>query len=196
MLGIVLTPAWLAPPWLARPWLVLSLLLAGPAVILTWHHAPWVPTPAAEMPRILAALDLAPTDRFCDLGAGDGRLVLRVRRATGADCTGIEATPLLAMVGWLRVLWWGDARTTIWWGNLYAADLSAFDVVYVWGTAYSVGTDRFRRQVTERMRPGARLVSYHTRIPGLAPSQVDEDGKRPLYVYVIGDGRTPPETRG
>ena len=186
LLGILLTPAWLTPAWFARPWLIACLVLAGPALVLTWFHGPWVPTPGEELPRILAALDLSEGDRFCDLGAGDGRMIARVREATGAVCTGIEAAPLLYLLARLRLVVQGDEGTSVRLGDLYRTDLSPFDVVYVWGTAYSVGTERFRRFVQSSMRPGSRLVSYQTPVPGLEPTTVDEEGQRPLYTYVIG----------
>jgi hypothetical protein len=185
MMGILLTPAWLTPPWFSRPWEVAAVLLGAPAVFLTWHHAPWVPTPKAELPRIVRALALQPTERFCDLGAGDGRLLVWVQAATGAACTGIEAAPLLALLARLRIaLSGGGARIRF--GDLYAADLSEFDAVYVWGTAYSVGTERFRAFLQRSARPGTRLVSYHTPIPGLVPTAVDEGGQRQLFTYVLG----------
>lgn len=190
MLGILLTPAWLTPSWFARPWLVVALVLGAPAVVLTWTHGPWMPTPSEEMPRILAALDLSPGDHLCDLGAGDGRMLLRIHDATGATCTGIEAEPLMYLLARLRLALQGDEGTRVQFGNLYGADLSTFDVVYVWGTAYSVGTDRFRQFVVDAMRPGARLVAYHTPIPGLDPVAVDDDGQRPLYTYVMPSGPT------
>ena len=65
-------------------------------------------------------------------------------------------------------------------GNLYAADLSGFDVVYVWATAYAR-----LQEVVRTMRPGSRLVSYHTPVAGLEPTAVDEGGMRPIFTYVI-----------
>jgi hypothetical protein len=181
LVGILLTPAWLAPPWFALPWLVGSLALAGPLVVLTWLHGPWVPTPHADVPRIVAALALKPGEAFCDLGCGDGRMLRWVREATGAECTGIEAAPLLAL--WARLRSGRGIRVRL--GDLYAADLSGFDVIYVWGTAYSVGTPRFRELIERSCRRGARVVSYQTPIAGLEPTVVDAGGQRPLYVYVV-----------
>jgi hypothetical protein len=179
MVCIGLTPAWLLPqPW-SSGWLAVGLLLGGPAVVLTWRHAPWVPTPAEELPRILRHLALQPGQRCCDLGAGDGRLVLRIEAATGVPCDGIEASPLLWAVARLR-----GAAVRL--GDLYRSDLSAYDAVYVWGTAYSVGAPRFGERMRAAMRPGARLVSYHQPVHGLEPVEVDEGGLRPIYVYVLG----------
>lgn len=183
MVCIGLTPAWFLPdPW-SQLWLAVGLVLGAPAVVLSWRHAPWVPTPAEELPRILHHLALKPGQRFCDLGAGDGRMVQRVRAATGAHCVGVEAGPLPFLAGWLRLR--RTAGTEIRFGDLYTADLSVCDAVYVWGTAYSVGTPRFGDRMRETLKPGARLVSYHQPVYGLEPNEVDEGGMRPIYVYVV-----------
>jgi hypothetical protein len=189
LLLLLLTPAWLTPTWFARPWLWASLLLGLPALYLSWSHAPWVPSPAAELPRILAALDLSPADTFCDLGAGDGRLVARVRAATGATCFGIEASPLLCVVAWLFLWSRRDPGATVRFGDMYRADLSGVDAVYVWGTGYSAGTAAFGEWLRAALPPGARVVSYHQQIPGLTLVRADLDGQRPLYTYRLDGGR-------
>jgi hypothetical protein len=183
MLGLALTPAWFVPTWLSVPWQLVFFVVGPLALWHSWHHAPWQPTPRAELDRVLRALALRPESRFCDLGAGDGRLVARVHAATGAECTGLEVSPLLWLVASARLA--ASRRTRARLGDLYRADLSSYDAVYVWGTAYSVDTERFGAHVRTAMRPGARLVSYHHPVHGLVPDRVDEGGQRPLFVYTI-----------
>jgi hypothetical protein len=183
MIGVVLTPAWFLPaPW-SQVWQLVTLLVGAPALWWSATHAPYHPTPAAETARVVAALNLAPGQRFCDLGAGDGGLLLRVRAATGATAHGIEASPL----PWLVARWRtrGVDGVSLAFGDLYRADLSSFDAVYVWGTAYGTATDRFVARMRATMKPGARLVSYHHALPGLAPTHVDREGQRPLFVYAM-----------
>jgi cyclopropane fatty-acyl-phospholipid synthase-like methyltransferase len=110
-------------------------------------------------------------------------MVLWVAGATGAHCVGLEVSALPWLVSRVRLAVQGSDRTEVRLADLYRADLSEFDVVYVWGTAYSVGTERFAARMREALRPGARLVSYHTPVPGLEPLTVDEDGQRPIWVY-------------
>ena len=182
---IGLTPAWLMPqPW-SRVWQGAVLILVAPAIVLSWSHAPWQPTPQAEFERLVAHLGLKAGQRFCDLGAGDGRLVAYVRRVTGAQAWGIEASPLLWLLAQVRL--WGRRGASVHWGDLYRADLSDVDVAYVWGTAYSVSATRFGARMKAALRPGARLVSYHYPVHGLTPEGVDHGGERPLYVYVMPD---------
>lgn len=186
MLGIALTPAWLLPERLAVPWQIAVAVLAGPMIVLSWTHGPWQPTPPGDLARIIQHLSLDASDRFVDLGAGDGRVVLSVARATGAHCTGIEAAPLMVIVGMFRTRLGGAGRARIQIGDLYRADLSPYDAAYVWGTAYSVGTEAFARSLQQRLRTGARLVSYQHPLVGWTPANVDHSGERPIFVYDVG----------
>ncbi len=192
MVCIGLTPAWLTPAWFSTPWLIAGVCLGIPALYASWRYAPWVPTPSGELPRLLTHLALSPEHAFCDLGAGDGRMVLWVHRATGADCTGVEIAPLQYLVARARLALSGSARVRVLPGDLYRTDLSRFDAVYVWGTAYFVSTPRFGAYVQRALRDGARLVSYHHPVHGLQPAQIDSGGERPIYVYVIDRGAGAP----
>ncbi len=181
VLGILATPGWLLPGGWATAWQVGMVLVGVPALVLSWGHAPWVPTPRVDRERLLAALALQPHERFCDLGAGDGRVVSWAQRHSGATCTGIEASPLLVALAWLRLV--GNRRAHVRFADLYRADLSPFDAVYVWGTAYSVGTQRFAAVVQPVLARGGRVVAYGTGVAGWTPARVDRSGHRPLFVY-------------
>jgi len=178
----LLTPAWLLPAWVGLPWAVAVALLAGPMLWLTWHHAPWVPTPAEETAAIVEALQLGPTSTFVDLGAGDGRLLQRLHAASGARCVGVEAAPLVYLLGRLRLAWAGSPCRLVW-GDLRRFDLSDADAVYLWGTAY--GLDQAWVDRLRSLRPGARVVSYGTPLPGWDPTSVLDHGLRSLYIYEV-----------
>lgn len=185
MLGIVLTPAWLLPEPFARVWLIGGLLIGVPAVFVAATSSMWLPTPAAELDRIVSALALGPQDRFCDLGAGDGRIVVAVHRRTRADCTGIELSPGPYLAARVRLALQGSQRTHMQLRDWYSVDLSAYDALYVWGTPYSVGTARFADHVRTQAKPGARVVSYAVPLSDWTPEHVDDGGQRPLYVYAV-----------
>lgn len=189
-LGIAMTPAWFSPTWLRLPWMAAGLVLGAPAVWVAWRHTPWLPTPIEDLPRVVRLLGLRPGQRFCDLGAGEGRVVLAVERATGAACTGIELSPFHYLLGRLRLALQGNERTRLVAGDFLRADLSGYDALYVWGTSVTTTTPAFLAQV-ETLRPGTRLVCHHHPIPGLVPTEIDTGGRRPIHLYVV-----PPRTVG
>lgn len=179
----LLTPAWLLPSGPALAWLLGVGALAAPMLWWTWHHAPWVPTPADETDRLLELLALRPGDRFLDLGAGDGRVLQRVHAATGAHCEGIEAAPLVWALGRLRLRLAGSP-CVLRRGDLRTAELDGVDAVYLWGTAYGLGPDLVA-WLRAGLPPGARVVSYATPLPGWDPVAIDTDGQRPLHLYQL-----------
>ncbi|MEO0601651.1 MAG: class I SAM-dependent methyltransferase [Myxococcota bacterium] len=183
LLLIALTPSWFLPAAVAVPWQIAVALLGGPMLLLSWTHGPWQPTPPGDTARIISHLGLTEGQRFVDLGSGDGRILLQVAHATGADCTGIEAAPFMVLLSWVRTRFPDRGRIRIRAGDLYRADLSDFDAVYVWGAPYSVGTEGFAESLRARLAEGARVVTYQHPLVGWAATTVDVDGERPIYVY-------------
>ena len=184
VLCVVCTPAWFLPIELGRLWLLVGLVLGVPSAYISWRYAPWVPTPEKEVARILRLLNLQPHEAFCDLGAGDGRMVVRIQRATGADCAGIEVSPAHYLMARVRLAIQGNRKTSLIFGHVHGVDLSRFDALYVWGTGYWVATPEFADRIRRMVRPGGRLVSYHYPLHGMKADCVDEDGLRPLHLYV------------
>lgn len=184
MIGLLMTPAWFSPTWLRVPWMVAGLVFGLPAAWVSWRYTPWLPTPTEDLARVVRLLDLRPGQRFCDLGAGEGRMVLHVAASTGADATGIELSPFHWLIGRLRLLLQGNERTHLVLGDFHRVDLSGYDALYLWGTSAIVATPEFLA-LTRRLKRGARLVCHHHPIPGLEPDSVDVDGRRPIRVYVM-----------
>jgi hypothetical protein len=185
VVGIGLTPAWLFAGWFSVLWQALWLLMGVPAVYFSWRYAPWAPTPSQDLPQILNTLQLKPNQSFCDLGAGDGRMVLWIHAATDASCTGIEVAPLQYLVGRARLAFARKPKTAMLLADIHRADLTGFDVLYMWGTAYWVTTPAFSTQMQSALRPGARLVMYQFPLHGLHPDAVDTTGLRPIYTYTM-----------
>ena len=155
----------------------------------TFWGAPWAPTSLSKVDQMLRLADLRPGQTLIDLGAGDGRIVIRAARRFGARAIGIEIDPLRCLIA--NVLVWtlrlrGRARVDH--GNVFRADLSGADVV----TLYLLqGTnERIQPHLSEQLRPGTRVVSHAFTFPGWTPVAIDE--QRRLFVYEIG--RTGPET--
>lgn len=191
VVGIVMTPAWLLPRAVAVPWMIAGALFAPPALWVAGTSTPWVPTPAIELDRVLRALDLQRSERFLDLGAGDGRLVVRIHAATGADCVGIELSPFHWLLARLRLLFQGGPGVRVLWGDWYGLDLSGFDAIYVWGTSYSVSTPAFAAFLRRTGKPGARVVSYDHPLHAWEPEAVIPGEVRPLRVYRLPEAPTP-----
>lgn len=179
--GLLSLPCLLLPGSVA--WVGWSLVvgLGLPSLWIAALSTPWLPTSRAVLLRLPQLLPLTPEQHFCDLGAGDGRVVLHMAKATGATCVGLELSPFHCLVGWLRV---GRKPRLEWfWRNWYHHHLGHFDGLYIWGTAYSVSTARMSRYLRQSLKPGCRVVSYHYPLLDWEPLRVEWMDNHPLYLY-------------
>ncbi len=166
-----------------------AVLLGGSLFAVGWSYlpvlwgAPWVRTPEKTVRQMLRLANLQPGQRLVDLGAGDGRVVIVAAQHFGAAAEGVEIDPLRCWLANVQIRGLGLAgRARVTWGNLFAYDLHAADVV----TLYLLqGTNqRVKARLLEQLRPGARVVSRTFSLEGWTPSVIDE--KEALFVYEIG----------
>ncbi len=123
-------------------------------------------------PEVLAAAaalaELKSGETVVDLGSGDGRVLFAAARV-GCKAVGYEMNPFLVLrtiaAAWRLGL---AERVRVHWGDFWKADLSAADVVTIFG--FSTIMERLRRKCEAELKPGARVVSFRYRIPGWNPS--------------------------
>jgi SAM-dependent methyltransferase len=153
----------------------------------TGSDAIHVPTPDDVVVAMLKLAEVTARDVVYDLGSGDGRIVLAAARDYGATAVGYETDSELVeqsrgLVRDHRL----DALVTIQQTDLFAADLSAANVIAVY-----LPTELMTRLLPqfEKLKPGARIVSHQFRIPGFPPHRTltvisAEDGEpHRLYLW-------------
>ncbi len=123
--------------------------------------------------------------RFLDLGAGIGSIVqpLAVARPD-ARFTGIENAPATWLVGRVRTA--GTANCAWRWGDLWQADLAAYDVVYAFLSPAPMAA--LWEKVVREMRPGSLFISNSFAVPGVtATHEVDVGDRRHsrLFCYRV-----------
>ena len=167
---------------------ILTFLVLVVVVILGWL---WLIVPlAAGLPyfptsprRIQAALKLAgvqPGETVCDLGSGDGRVLLAAASQFGARAVGIEISPVHCLLARLRVWRSGlTSQVSIRQGNFYRADLSHVDVVFAYMTSRQ--EPRLRPYLESHLRPGARVVTISFSFEGWQPQ--DFDNTNLIFLY-------------
>lgn len=165
------------PAW---SWLLPLALLALVYPLNAWRDAPLFPTPADALNGLARLAPLPDGARVLDAGCGLGDGLRELRREyPHAQVHGLEwSWPLAIACGWRC----RDARVRR--GDIWAADWSAYDLVYLFQRPESMA--RASAKAARELRPGAWLVSLEFDVPGLAATKVLEcaDGRR-VWLYQV-----------
>lgn len=151
-------------------------------LVPAFYGLPSIPTEPDRIRRALRLVNLGPDEILCDLGAGDGRVLLIAAKEFGAKAVGIEVGPVQCALIWLRVIAGGlGDRIKVRWGNYLKADLSEADVVFLYATSREV--TELASHLEKQMKPGSRLVSISADFSEWEPSVFDE--RDLIFVYVM-----------
>lgn len=191
-------PWWWAPIQVAFPWAVSWqsgaahaawwYALAFVAMVLLFGGGLWTRVPLYNSNRaawaaLLGLLPPHPGVRFVDLGAGlAGPLAYLARQRPDARFVGVEASPLVWVVAWLRTL---PVRRNcqVRLGSLWSEDLGAADVVHVFLSP--VPMPAVWQKAQTEMRPGTLLISNTFEVPGVPPVQrIDLPGRADACLMV------------
>jgi len=155
------------PGWL-YPALILGLFLVFGGGLFTR-----VPLYHSNRAAWKALADLVPEGEgvsVVDLGAGfGGPLAHLARHRPRAQMVGVEASPLVWLVAWVRT-WPVRSNCRIRLGSLWNVDLIDFNVVYAFLSP--VPMPELWGKALAEMKPGAMLVSNTFPVPGVEPERV------------------------
>ena len=176
-------PLSLAASGLARAmpawgWLLPLALLALVYPLNAWRDAPLFPTPTGALQGLAQLAPLGTQARVLDAGCGLGDGLRELHREyPQAELHGLEwSWPLRFACAWRC------RYATVRRGDIWAADWSAHDIVYVFQRPESMA--RAAEKATRELRSGAWLISLEFDVPGLAATKVLEcaDGRR-VWLY-------------
>lgn len=146
----------------------------------------FVPTPHDVVDAMLKLANVQKSDVVCDLGSGDGRIVIAAAKH-GCRAVGFEIDRELVKISRERVQHNAVADLVrIEHQDLFTADLSGADVVAVY--LYPRLLARLKPRFAQ-MRDGSRIVSHQFAMPGIEPDRMitvesKETGeKHTLYVW-------------
>src|SRR5215469_192832 len=150
--------------------------------------APYYPTPAVIVDKMLQLGELKSGEKMFDLGSGDGRIVIAAARKYKADATGVELDDSLARQSAERIRTLGLSSTAhIIHGDLLLQDYSSADLLTVY--LLPVGNDKVTPILEKQLKKGARIVAHDFEFSAWKAEKVvdiDDDGEgrsHRLYLY-------------
>ncbi|RLG63934.1 hypothetical protein DRN89_03085 [archaeon] len=150
------------------------------------HRAKFLPTPALLMDRIINLAELNGSKVFCDLGSGDGRMLVAAA-SRGAYAVGIEIDKGLIKKAKERVGKYSD-RVDLVLGDIFYNPLIRMDVVYTFLDEKTM--EKLKEYFEEIVKRGVKIISLTYKIPGINPTVIldayDEEQLR-LLRLILGD---------
>jgi len=144
--------------------------------------APFVPSPAPVIQRMLQLADLKPGEVLFDLGAGDGRSVIMAAKAFSARAVGVELREDLAKKALSTIHDNGlSDRVTIVNGDMFTVNLTSADVVFLYLTTSA--NKKIRPKLETELKAGVRVVSHDYEIIGWKPEKVENFCENPQLGY-------------
>ena len=166
--------------------LIVFIILAGMVVLPIFSGAPWHPLLPGTIRRILNFAEIKQGETICDLGCGEGRVLVTAAKEYSARGVGIEIDPI--KVGLARMLARFknvDQQVKITRGNIFEFDPQDADVVYLYLTHQAM--DRLFPEILKKLKPTVRIVTYRFCIRGMTPEKVSAD--KTLFLYQLSKGK-------
>lgn len=150
----------------------------------------FAPTPIPVVLAMLRFAGVGPDDVVCDLGCGDGRVVIAAAKHFGARGVGIDIDPQRIAAAQKGAAAAGVAdRVTLTCADVLQTPITGATVVclYLQGFAYPVLREKLERELPR----GTRLVSHNFVFPGWPPEKTeivrsDRLAAAHIYLWRIG----------
>jgi len=148
--------------------------------ILFFGGAPFVASSRANIAKAISLAEIKPHDRVADLGSGDGLVLFAAAQTQAGEIVGFEIDPLLVASSLRDAKKKGlEKRVRIETRNFWNADLSPFDVVFVFQIPYAM--PRLAEKLKRELKPGSRVISNNFRFKDWTPAAQDGD----VFLYLI-----------
>lgn len=154
--------------------LAAAVLLIG---FVVFFGPPYLPTLRRNIDSAFDLLDLKPGQTMLDLGSGDGRVLVAAAKR-GINAVGIELSPVLFVLSWLRTRRYRKHVRVIW-GNYFTVSWPPADAIFT----FMIPRQMAKLDKTIEARRGkqvVRLASFAFAIPGKKPNAT----KNGVFLYV------------
>ena len=172
----------------ATPAILLAAIVLWAQDKQTEKLAPYYPTPAVIVEKMLQLGELKAGEKMFDLGSDDGRIVIMAARKFKADGTGVEFDDSLYKQSMDRIKTLGlSATARIIRGDLLKQDYSSANLITVY--LLPLSNDKLSPILEKQLKKGARVVAHDFEFSAWKPERIqdiDDDGEgrsHRLYLY-------------
>ncbi len=173
--------------WFLLIMLLIFLILAMASLLFHVRQmVPFVPTPGGIIEGMIDLAELKPGMTVMDLGAGDGRVLLRAeRREPKITAIGYEGALGVWLLAQIR-LHLRRSKAVVLRKNFFTADFSKADVIFTYLSIAMM--KKLKPKFDAELRDGACVISHAFRVPDM-PADREEliempFGRSKIYRYV------------
>lgn len=139
---------------------------------------PYVPSSWNKVRQIMEFADVQSGMKMCDLGSGDGRIVIECAKK-GAYACGYELSNSRVLLSQKNINRENLKNVAfIVQKDFFKANLSSFDLVTVYGITGIM--KRLESKLQKELRAGAKVISNHFPFPNWQPAEIKDD----VYLYI------------
>lgn len=147
--------------------------------------APFVASPPEVVRRMLELAEVNEKDVVCDMGCGDGRILIMAVSEFGAKkAIGYEIRKDLYKTTLENIMMRNlSDRVVVYNKDCMSADLSEVTVITLYLT--TSGNEQLRPKFEKEARPGTRIVSHDFSISGWRASKIERFEGHTIYLYIV-----------
>jgi SAM-dependent methyltransferase len=135
-----------------------------------------------DVDNVMELADLRPGEKFCDLGCGEGKVVVAAANQ-GAKAVGYEISILLYVIAKIRS-WFSKGKVEIKFRDFWLVDLSDMDVVFFFLIPRIF--PKMKEKLERELKPGSRVITYVWPMKGWKEERIIKRAKGPaIYLYNI-----------
>lgn len=163
--------------------LLIFLILYGLSIYSAFIGAPFVATPKKAIKEIFEIAAIKPSDKFYDLGAGDGRALIMAEKKFGAKAIGFELAPLVYLLARLNMFFRKTKNAKLYFRNFYKQNLSDADVIFCFLSIHAM--EKLKSKFERELKPGAKIISYSFSLRNWEPKKVITGYPGKVYLYEV-----------
>lgn len=162
--------------------LLVMIVILGTFAYAFIRAVGWVPMWSKDVDSVIELADIKPGEKFCDLGCGDGKVVLAAAKQQ-AKAIGYDISLLLYVIAKTRS-WFSKGQVEIKFRDFWLVDLGDMDIVFFFLIPRIF--PKMKAKLEKELKPGSRVITYVWPMKGWeAIKIIKRKNGPPIHLYKI-----------